>query len=90
MPTIHELLDNSQKQCQALVEEMKAFKQTRTLNQKATDSLEATCAALNNTAKAIQPFTDERFRKFLIFLAGMSALNTVLFLAIVLMLFFKK
>lgn len=90
MPNIHELLDNSQKHCQALVEEMKAFKQAKSLNQKAAESLDATCVALNNTAKAIQPFTEERFRKFLMFLAAMSILNTVLFLAIVLMLFYKK
>ena len=38
MPTIHELLDDAQKQCQSLVEEMEAFKDARTLNQKATEA----------------------------------------------------
>lgn len=90
MPTIHELLDDTQKQCEALVEEMKALKGARALNQKAADGLDATCEALKKTAKAIEPFTEVRVRRLeLVFLIA-TAINVIMFLTLLLVVFFRK
>ena len=90
MPTIHELLDDSKKQCKALVGEMNTFKQARILNQKAADSLNATCDALQKTSKAIQPFTDSRIRWFMIIIGSATLFNTLLFVTLLLLIIFKK
>ncbi len=90
MPTIHELLDESQKRCEELVEEIRAFKESRALHQKATESLDATCSALKATTQAIRPFTDVRTRRFLILTASTTVLNSLLFVAILLVIIFMK
>ncbi len=91
MPTIHEVLDDSQKQCKALVNEINTFKQARILNQKAAvDSLDATCAALQKTTKAVRPFTKSRIRWFMIIIGSATLLNTLLFVTILLLIIFKK
>ena len=90
MPTIHEVLDESQKQCKALVDEINTFKQARVLNQQAADSLDATCAALQKTTKAIRPFTEARIRQFMIIIGSATLLNTLLFVTILLLIIFKK
>lgn len=79
MPTIHELLDDTQKKCEALVKEMETFKSARLLNEKAADSLDAACAALRNTTKAIAPLTEVRVRRMTIALLAVTALNFVMF-----------
>jgi len=90
MPTIHEALDESQKQCKALVDEINTFKQARILNQQAADSLNATCTALQKTTKAIRPFTEARIRWFMIIFGSATLLNTLLFVVILLLIVFKK
>lgn len=90
MPTIHELLDDTEKQCQALVEEMKAFKSARTLNQRAAESLEATCEALKKTAKAIKPFTEARVRRLTLIVVSSTLLNALMFLATLLVVILTK
>lgn len=90
MPTIHELLDDTQKKCEVLVEEMEKFKNARMLNQKAVDALDSVCAALKNTAKSIVPLTELRVRRMTIILLSMTGLNFVLFLATLLVVVFKS
>jgi len=90
MPTIHALLDDTQKQCQTLVEEMKTFKSARIINQRATDGLEATCKALQETTRAIQPFTEARVRRLFILVASAALLNSILFIAMLLVVIFSK
>lgn len=90
MPSIHEVLEDTQKQGQALLDEMKAFKGATSLQQKAAENLEAMTAALNDTAKAIKPFTESHFRRFQIFMVTTVVINTVLFLVILLILIFGK
>jgi len=90
MPTIHKLLDESQKQCKTLVDEINAFKHARVLNQQATDSLDATCVALQKTTKAIRPFTEARIRWFMIVVSLATLLNTLLFIAILWFIVVKK
>ena len=85
MPTIHEVLDDSQKQCKALVNEINTFKQARILNYKAADSLDATCAALQKTTKVIRPFTEARIRWFMIIVGSAALLNMLLIAAILLL-----
>lgn len=90
MPTIHELLDDTQKKCEALVDEMEKYKSARLLNQKAVDALDSVCAALKNTAKSIVPLTELRVRRMTIVLFAMTGLNFVLFLATLLVVVFKN
>lgn len=90
MPTIHELLDDTQKQCQGLVEEMKVFKSARALNQKAAEGLEGTCEALKATTKAIEPFTEVRVRRLFILVVSTAVLNTLLFVAMLLVVILRK
>ncbi len=90
MPTIHDVLNDTQKQCLELAEEMKAFKSSKALNQKVADNLEVTCKALQETTKAIKPFTDVRVRKIMFFMISTTIFNTVLFLAILLLVFLGK
>ena len=90
MPNIQELLDESQKQCQALVDEMKTFKQSRILNQTAAESLDVTCIALQKVAEAIRPFTEDRIRWFMIIIGLATLLNTLLFVSILLFIIFKS
>ena len=90
MATIHELLDDTQKQCQSLVEEMEAFKSAKTLNQRATDCLESACEALKKTAKAIEPFTELRVRRLTLIVLAATALNSIMFLAVFLIVLLWK
>lgn len=90
MPSIHELLDDTQKQCQALVQEMNAFKSAKELNERAVEGLDVACEALKKTAKAIEPFTEVRVRKLTLVLLIASALNVLMFLTMLLVLFFRK
>lgn len=90
MPNIHELLDDTQKKCEALVKEMETFKSARLLNQKAADALDVACAALHNTTKAIAPLTELRVRRMTIILLSMTGLNVVLFIATLLVVILKN
>ncbi len=90
MPNIHELLDDTQKQCEALVQEMNAFKCAKELNQRAAEGLDAVCVALKKTAKAIEPFTEVRVQKLTLVLLISSALNVIMFLTMLFVLFIKK
>lgn len=89
MPTIHELLDDTQRKCEALVEEMDAFKSARALNLKVADSLDAVSAALLKTTKAIEPLTDRRVRQMTIVLLVVTGLNFMMFLAMLLVVVLK-
>jgi len=91
MPTtIHELLDDTKNQCQALVNEINAFKSARSLNQKATEALDSTCEALKATTKAIKPLTEQNVRRMTIILLAATSLNTILFVATLLLIIFRK
>jgi hypothetical protein len=81
MPTIQELLDESQRLCGDLAKEINEFKETRSLHQRTAESLNATCAALDRTADAIRPFTASdvsRIRTLVVCVAGGAVLNLVL------------
>ena len=83
MPTIQELLDESQRLCGDLADEIKEFKETRSLHQRTAESLDATCAALDRTADAIRPFTVRdlgRAKLLVLGIAGGTALNTLFLL----------
>jgi hypothetical protein len=90
MPTIHELLDDAQKQCESLVKEIEAFKNARKVNQKAADALNKTCLALQETAKAIEPLTEVRLRRMTIILVSVTGINFVMFLTLQLVVLLKR
>ena len=90
MPTIHELLDDTQKKCEALVDEMNAFKQARSYNQKIIDSLDSVHRTLQKTTQAIRPFTEMRVRRFKLLIGSLMFLNTLMFMTILSWIFFKK
>lgn len=91
MPTVHELLDETRRKCQALAQEIEVFKSARELHQKATESLDAACQALATTAAAIEPYTKivGRMRRLTaVFLAG-TALNFAMFAALLFLFLFE-
>ncbi len=89
MPDIQDVLDDCQKQCDALVKEIESFKAARQLNEQATKSLDATSLALGKTARAIEPFTAMRMNLIQTILLSMMGANTVLFLIIMITLWVK-
>jgi hypothetical protein len=89
MPDMHALLDECQTQCQALVEEIKALKQSRSLHEQATNALETTSKALQETAARIQPFTDVRFKRFVVGVIIGAVLNVALAAAVLVVLILK-
>lgn len=81
MQTIHELLDEANKQCQSLTEEIAAYKSATRVNQELADSLTKTAAALDRTLKTVQPLTDEGTRRNLIILYSGVGLSILLSIA---------
>ncbi len=90
MPTIHELLADTQKRCEELVKEIDAFKSARALNQKAAESLDAMCETLKATTKAIEPFTEPRVRRIALILMVATGLNVILFFTILIVVLLRK
>lgn len=90
MPNIHELLDETQKNCESLVEEMKGFREAKSLNQKTAENLDLVCDALIRTTKAIKPFTEVYVRRMFLLVIAATALNAVFFLTILLIIVFQR
>jgi len=82
MPGIHELLSDTQKQGQALLREMESFKKAKEMHQDSADSLERVCRALEESSKAITPFTDSRLRNLQLLLYASMAFNLLLLIVI--------
>lgn len=89
MPNIHELLDECQSQCNALVEEIKTIKQSRSLHEQATVALEATCRAIQETTSQIEPLKDVQIKRIIKGLIAGVALNSLLSIAVLLAVFLK-
>lgn len=85
MSDIHELLDDAKKKSEALVNEIEAFKKSRLLHESATESLESMNKALYETVEAIKPFTESRVKRLTTIVLAMGALNTILFLVILIL-----
>jgi hypothetical protein len=90
MPNIHELLDETQRHCESLVEEMKGFKDAKSLNQKTAENLDLVCDSLIKTTKAIKPFTEVNVRRMFLFVIAATALNAVFFFTILLLMVLQK
>ena len=88
MPTIPELLTESEKNIKDLVVEIQKFKSSRILNEKATESLESVANALNKTCEEIKPFKSIRFRIFSFILMSITVINFFLLILVLLKLFF--
>ena len=86
MQGIHELLDDVQKQCSALTDEIAAYRSARLANEALAQSLDAVCKTLDRTSKAIKPYTEASMRRFgimLLSVAGASALISLVTLIVV-------
>ena len=90
MPNIHALLDECQTQCNALVEEIQAIKQSRSLHEKTTAALEAACMAIQETSSQIEPFRDAQIKRIVNGLIAGVALNTLLTVTVLLVLVLKS
>jgi|GEM_PF-1178706 hypothetical protein len=88
MPDIHKLLDECQSQSQALVNEIDKFKKSRILHEKTTVALETTATMLRQTLKEIKPLTEKRVRLLSIIVFSTTALNTLLFVAMTIKIYF--
>ncbi len=84
MADLHALLDECQAHCQSLVEELAALKQSRILHDRATEALEATSAALVETARQIGPFREVSQKRFQVALIVGTSLNLLLLVVLVL------
>ena len=82
MPSIHELLSDTQKQGEALLVEMESFKKAKEMHQDSAESLERVCAALKESAKAITPYTESRMRNLQLLLYASMAFNLLMLIII--------
>ena len=89
MPNIHALLDECQTQCNALVEEIQAIKQSRSLHEKTTAALEAACMAIQETSSQIAPFRDAQIKRIVNGLIVGVALNTLLTVTVLFLVILK-
>ncbi len=90
MPNIHELLDETKTKADELVRELTSLRNARVLSENLNQTLNTTCGLLQQTVKAIRPLTDQRVKRIQIILITTSILNTLLFLAILLLWIFRK
>ena len=90
MPDIHELLDETKRHCDNLVGQIEALKQSKDLNNAATQSLESVCEALQKTSDSIKPFTENSFRQMKIILFSLVASNLGLTIVLLVLVLMKK
>lgn len=86
MPNIHELLNESQKKCEALSKEIEAFRDARKLNQISAESLHAVSASIQSVTKELRPIGEVRFRKYRNISLISLGVNTILLLVITILL----
>ena len=77
MPTIPELLDESEKNIKKLVSEIESIKSFRELNQTTVESLESVCDTLEKVSVRIEPFKTVRIYLLLSVLSIASILNII-------------
>jgi len=79
MPTIHELLDETQKKADSLAQEIESLRSARVVSEELNIALKLTCNALEKTSNAIRPFTDQRIHRMQMFIIGFFVLNSIMF-----------
>jgi predicted nuclease with TOPRIM domain len=88
-PDINSLLEECREKTTALVEEIEQYRRSRELNQMATESLEKMATSLQETMRQLAPFTDLKMRRFQLFVFVASIANSVLLLAMIILLIVK-
>ena len=83
------LLKKIEEKSKELIEEIKQYKKSKELNQKATESLEATSKEIENVIKKIKPYQEERMQQFQIILLSMIGANIVLSIGVIVLLVLK-
>jgi len=83
-------LDECKSKSEALVEEIKTFKQSRVLHQQATEALESTAAALQKTLKEVQPLTEKHVRRLFYVIVSTTLLNTLFFVVVLVLMIIKN
>ncbi|MBL7033229.1 MAG: hypothetical protein ISR91_03710 [Candidatus Delongbacteria bacterium] len=61
---LNKLLEESRDKIQDLVAEIKQYRSSRELNQKATEALEKVTESLGNTIQKLEPYNDHRMRQY--------------------------
>jgi len=87
---IHALIDECKTRTGALVAEIEKYKSGKELHQAATASLESTSKALKDVIAQITPFTEIRFRRFQTTVLVSTIMNSVVLIAILVLLILKK
>jgi len=87
---IHALIDECKTRTEALVAEIEKYKSGKELHQAATASLESTSKALKDVIVQITPFTEIRFRRFQTTVLVSTIMNSVVLIAILVLLILKK
>ena len=81
MPAIHKLLDEAQKQCTSLAEEIAAYKSATRVNNELAKSLTETSRLLEIAVTSIKPLTEPRLRRSVLLLSVGVGATGVLALA---------
>lgn len=89
MPTIPELLDESEKNIKKLVSEIESIKSFRELNQTTVESLVSVSKALEETSKAIEPYKKRNLRLLFTILTVSIIINTLFLIANLIVLFIR-
>jgi len=84
------LIDECKTRTEALVAEIEKYKSGKELHQAATASLESTSKALKDVIVQITPFTEIRFRRFQTTVLVSTIMNSVVLIAILVLLILKK
>ena len=89
MADIQKYLDETKKNIDALVTEISELKNARVLNEKTTNSLISMSKALDLSISKIEPYQDVKLKQFKLFMIGVSLLNTLLIIAILVLFILK-
>ena len=89
MADIQKYLDETKKNIDALVTEISELKNARVLNEKTTNSLISMSKALDLTISKIEPYQDVKLKQFKLFMVGVSLLNTLLLITILVLFILK-
>ncbi len=89
MPSIHDVLDECQRQCETMVKEIEKFKSARVMHEQSTKSMTDMAEAMKRVTKEIHPFTERRLKFYVYLSLGSLVLNSLMILGFIIYLFVK-
>lgn len=90
MPSIHDVLDNCQKQCETMVKEIQTFKSARVMHEQSTLALTQMAEAMKHVTKQIHPFTERRLKTYVYLSLVTLILNSLMIFGFISFLILKR